>query len=99
MTKVVFSVTRSGKSDFAKITGIGYKTDKDLIIACIGKNGKPYIRVFEDCIKECHSMPSRPNEYKGSITEYREIEFEKNGSYEIREIELEYDIWYKLADK
>ena len=99
MKKVVYSVTRSGKSDFTKITGIGYITDKDLIIACVGKNGKPYIRVFEDCMKELHPIHTRTNEYKGYITEYREVEFEKNGSYETREIELEYDIWYKLADK
>ena len=98
MTKVVFSVTRSGKSDFAKITGIGYKTDKDLIIACIGKNGKPYIRVFEDCIKECHQIVGRDKEYKGEYSEIREVEFEVKGSYETREVELEYRIWYKLAD-
>ena len=98
MTKVVFSVTRSGKSDFAKITGIGYKTDKDLIIACVGKNGKPYIRVFEDCIKECHQIIGRDKEYKGEYSEIREVEFEVKGSYETRKVELEYRIWYKLAD-
>ena len=98
MTKVVFSVTRSGKSDFAKITGIGYKTDKDLIIACVGKNGKPYIRVFEDCIKYCHKLQGKTNEYQGIITEIHEIEVEtKNGSFDTREVELDYSIWFKLT--
>ena len=99
MKKVVYSVTRNGKSDFTKITGIGYITDKDLIIACVGKNGKPYIRIFEDVLDEIRPIHTRPNEYKGSITEYREIPIEKNGSYEMVEVALDYDIWYKLADK
>ena len=42
MKKVVYSVYRTGKSD-SKISGIGYVTEKDLITACIGQNGKPYI--------------------------------------------------------
>mgnify|MGYP003427438200 CR=1 FL=1 len=99
MKKVVYSVTRDGKNELTKMTGIGYITDKDLIIACVGKNGKPYIRVFEDCLKEIRPIHTRPNAYKGYYTEFRKVEFEKNGSYETREIELEYNIWYKLADK
>ena len=82
MKKVVYSVTRDGKNELTKMTGIGYITDRDLIIACVGKNGKPYIRVFEDCLKEIRPIHTRPNEYKGYYTEYREVEFEKNGSYE-----------------
>ena len=99
MKKVVYSVTREGKNELTKITGIGYITDSDLIIACVGKNGKPYIRVFEDCLKEIRPIHTRPNEYKGYYSEYREIEVEKKGSYETIEVVLEYNIWYKLADK
>ena len=98
MKKVVYSVTRNGKSDFTKITGIGYITDKDLVIACISKNQKPYIRVFEDCVKECHKVHNTENEYKGAIYEIKEVEFEIKGAYETREIEVEYYIWYKELD-
>ena len=38
-------------------------------------------------------------EYKGGYYEIREVEFEQeNGSKETREITIEYNIWYKLAD-
>ena len=62
MKKVVYSVTKLGRTE-QKISGIGYVTDQDLITACIGKNGKPCIRVFEDCLKDC--FPVNENEFKG----------------------------------
>ena len=40
----------------------------------------------------------KPNEYKGSFYEIRECEFEKNGSYETREVEVNYYIWYKVVN-
>jgi hypothetical protein len=43
MKKVIYSVSRYRKGDIEKNTGIGYITDRDLVIACISKNGKPYI--------------------------------------------------------
>lgn len=104
MKKVVFSVTKQGRYEDAKTTGIGYITNADLIVACVSKNGKPYIRVFEDCVKNCHPVTGRENEYRGAHYEIREIEFEKKNSsgdftgYEKREIELHYRIWYKIAD-
>ena len=99
MKKVVYAVTRYGKTGQTRVTGLGYITDTDLIIACQSKENKPYIRVFEDCIKDCHSIPNRDKEYKGGYYEIREVEFEQeNGSKETREITIEYNIWYKLAD-
>ena len=35
MKKVVYSVTRYRKDDIDKISGLGYITDTDLVIACI----------------------------------------------------------------
>ena len=99
MQKVVYNVTKYKKDDFNKISGVGYITEKDLIIACVSKNGKPYIRVFEDCVKNCQEIVGRANEYKGDYYEIREVEFEIEGAYETREIELEYKIWYKIMDK
>ena len=98
MKKVVYSVTKVGRNENTKMTGLGYITDKDLVIACISKNQKPYIRVFEDCVKECHKVHNTENEYKGAIYEIKEVEFEVKGAYETREIEVEYYIWYKELD-
>ena len=104
MKKVVFAVTKQGRYENTKTTGVGYITDTDLIIACVSKNGKPYIRIFEDCVKNCHPIFERDNEYRGMHYEIREIEFEKKNSggdstgYETREVELNYSIWYKITD-
>lgn len=104
MKKVVFSVTKQGRYENTKTTGVGYITDTDLITACVSKNGKPYIRVFENCVKNCHAISGRDNEYRGAHYEIREIEFEKKTSrgdstgYETREVEINYSIWYKITD-
>ncbi len=99
MKKVVFSVIRAGRNE-NRMSGVGYITETDLLIPAISKNGKPYIRIFEDCIKHCHKIANENNEYKGTFYELREIEFEtRNGSgYEKREVEITYYIWYKLED-
>ena len=60
MKKVVYSVTRYRKEEMLKLSGLGYITDTDLIIACVSQKGKPYIRVFEDCIKNCYPIPGKP---------------------------------------
>lgn len=98
MKKIVYSIKRTSDFEHNKVTGIGYITDTDLIIACNGKNQKAYIRVFEDCIKNCHAIIGKEDEFKGNHTEIREIEVEtKNGSFDTREIELDYSIWFKLT--
>ena len=104
MKKVVYSVTKVGRNENTKMTGLGYVTDKDLVVACISKGGKPYIRVFKDCVKECHKVINTTNEYKGAYYEVKEVEIEtKNSSgqstgFEKREIEVNYYIWYKELD-
>ena len=40
MKKVVYSVTRYRRDDIDKISGLGYITDTDLVIACMSKAGK-----------------------------------------------------------
>ena len=56
MKKVVYSVSRFNKFGNNKLTGIGFITEKDLIIACVSQKGNAYIRVFEDCVKNCHCL-------------------------------------------
>ena len=98
MKKVIYSVTKYGKYE-TKLTGIGYVTDEDLIIAAVSKSGKPYVRVFEDCIRNCNKIQGRNDEFKCNITEIHEVEIEtKNNNYDTREIEVEYGIWFKYAD-
>lgn len=45
MKKVVYGISRYRNNDITKLTGVGYITDEDLIIACLSKNQKPYLRV------------------------------------------------------
>ena len=103
MQKVVYSVSKLNRFGNTKMTGVGFITDSDLIIACVSKKGNAYIRVFEDCVKNCHAVSGRDGEYKGAHYEIREVEFEtKNPSgestgYDTREIEVEYSIWYKIV--
>ena len=56
MKKVVYSVSKQNRFGSTKMTGLGFITESDLIIACTSKNGKAYIRVFEDCVKNCHEV-------------------------------------------
>ena len=80
MKKVVYSVSRTNRYGSTKMTGLGFITESDLIIACNGKSGKAYIRVFKDCVKNCHAVPNRPDEFKGTLYEIREIEVETKNS-------------------
>ena len=84
------------KNENTKTTGLGYVTDEDLIIACISKNQKPYIRVFEDCVKNCHSVIGKQDEFAGAHYELHLVEFEFKNSFETREIEVQYNIWFKI---
>ena len=98
MKKVVYSIKRTSYKEHNKVTGIGYITDTDLIIACNGKNQKAYVRVFEDCIKDCNAIIGKQDEFKGNYSEIREIEVEtKHGNFDVKEVELEYSIWFKLV--
>ena len=104
MKKVVYSVSKNSWYGSNKLTGLGFITESDLVIACVSPKGNAYIRVFEDCVKNCHAVSGRDGEFKGAHYEIREIEFEKKTSggestgYETRKIEVEYSIWYKLVD-
>ena len=96
MTKVVFSITKLGKYE-NKISGVGYITDTDLVVPALSKNGKPYIRVFEDCIKSCHLITGREDEYKGLYYEIVKVPLDTGkNNYDFREIEVNYSIWFKL---
>ena len=65
MKKVVYSISKLNRFGNNKMTGVGFITESDLVIACVSQKGNPYIRVFEDCVKSCHAIPNRDGEYKG----------------------------------
>ena len=52
MKKVVYSVSKNNRFGSNKLTGLGFITESDLVIACMSKKGNAYIRVFEDCVIE-----------------------------------------------
>ena len=62
MQKVVYSVAKVNRDE--KLKGIGYLSEGNLLIAATSKNGKPYIRVFEDVTKSCHSSLHSEDVYK-----------------------------------
>lgn len=99
MKKIVYAITQIGKKENFKMTGIGYITDEDIIIACVSKQNKPYVRVFENAVKDCHLIPNTKNEYKGAYSELREVPLtDDKGRTDTRELEIDYWVWYKLAD-
>ena len=87
MKKVVYSVTRVMKEDNLKVKGVGYITDTDLLTIATSKENKPYIRVYEDCIKYCHKI-NDTEEYKGT---YYEV-----GEYEGHDIQRTFYLWFKV---
>jgi len=69
MRKIVFSVSKVNRDE--KLKGIGYLSEGNLLIPSISKKGKPYIRVFEDVTKSCHSSFYSEDEYKGTVRRKR----------------------------
>ena len=104
MQKVVFSIIKLGKYDNKKMTGIRYINQTDLITFRKDKDGNCYKRIYDDCLKYCHKIIGKDNEFKGQYYEYQEVEFETRTSsgqfagYGRNEIEVNYNIWFKLID-
>lgn len=97
MRKVIYSISKVSRKNPVKISGIGYITDEDLIIALNSKSNKPYIKVFEDCIKSCGK--SNENEFSGHYYEFKEVDLEdERGKITAKEICLEYKIWFKIIN-
>lgn len=99
MKKIVYAITQIGKKENFKMSGIGYITDEDIVIACVSKQNKPYVRVFENAVKDCYLVRGSKDEYKGAYSEIKEVPLtDDKGNVTDREIEVNYWIWYKLAD-
>ena len=97
MKKIVYAITKIGKKEDTKLTGCGYITDEDIIIACTSSKNKNYVRIFENAVKYCYKSLSEPTEFKGVYSEIQTVEAsDKHGAKTTIEIEVDYMIWYKL---
>ena len=67
MKKVRYSVSKYQKGGPLTMSGTGYITDTDLVIACTNKYGKLYVRIFEDALKYCCPIINKNNEFKGNF--------------------------------
>lgn len=102
MKKVVFSISNARSRSDKKLSGFGYVSEGNLLCPCVSKNNKPYIRVFNDVEKICKPISGKTDEFKGYTTMYfTEVPVyrEKDGSYDMLDIEVEYKIWYKLVEE
>lgn len=92
MKKVYYSIFKVGDFEH-RYKGIAEINDEDLIVTF--KNGNQ--RRYEDCLRYCHPIPGKPNEFKGTFGEWKEIEVpHKNGGTTTIEIEVTYNLWYKI---
>ncbi len=100
MKKAIISISKINQYGYTKIaSGLGFIAENNLILKCTNRQGKQYSRVFEDCIKDCHPIVNKPNEFKGTYYEIREIDVEtKSGNYSTIETTVEYSIWFKLLN-
>ena len=100
MKKVVYSIRKVRNSN-EKLSGLGFINDEGtLFCKCISKNGKQYTRAFDDVEKHCHPILGKENEYKGYVTVYYQnvpLYNKEHDNYDVRDIELEYSVWYKTV--
>ena len=97
MKKVTFSIK---KRNADKITGVGYITNEDLIFLALSKNNKPYIRIFEDCLKYCNKIVGKSNEYQGIYEYLMECDLEdEQGRITTKELAISYYIWFKIIEE
>ena len=64
------------------------------------KNGLyTYNKVYEDCIRNCHKVINKSNEFKGSFSQFEEIEFinDRNMLVEL-EVEVNYQLWFRILN-
>ena len=45
MKRVVYSISKFSKFGSTKMTGVGFITESDLVIACVSQKGNPYQRL------------------------------------------------------
>lgn len=99
MKNVKYSITRFTKKGSFRFTGYGEIDEENLYTSYTDKCGNKVEHIYEDCIRCLHKVANTDNQFKGSYSEYQEIEFENNKGY-ITELEIEvcYHIWIRILD-
>lgn len=94
---VVFSFTKLGREN-TKQTGKGFINQEGVLMLKLKRqNGTTKWKGIDNFQKYIFPIIGRPNEYKGYYTEYYEdTELPRDdGSYDIRDTEVTYHIWFK----
>ena len=88
--KVKFSLTRYTRKGSYRFTGYG-EIDNDNLYT---KN-----KVYEDCIRYCHKVLDKTDEFKGCFSQFEYIEVE-NSREQLDTIEVEnnYFLWYRILE-
>jgi len=88
--KVKYSLTRYAKKGSYRFMGYGEIDNENLYT----KN-----KVYEDCIRKCHKVLNKSNEFKGSFYQYENITFTNDRDQLVElEIEVDYDLWFRILD-
>ena len=90
MKKVKFSLTKYTKRGPYRFNGYGKIDDENLYIGN---------KVYEDCIRHCHKLIDKTDEYKGSFYQFETVEFENDrGQLVELELEVNYDLWFEILN-
>lgn len=88
--KVKFSLTKFTKKGSFRFVGYGEIDNENLYTKS---------KTYEDCIRYCHKMLNSTNEFKGSFTQFEEIEFEnEKGQIVNLEVENCYGLWFRILN-
>ena len=87
---VKFSLTKYTKNGPFKITGYGEIDNENLYTKD---------KVYEDCIRYCHKVLDKTDEFKGCFSQFEYIEVE-NSREQLDTIEVEnnYFLWYRILE-
>ena len=90
MKKVKFSLTKYTKRGPYRFNGYGKIDAENLYIGN---------KVYEDCIRNCHKLIDKTDEYKGSFYQFETVEFENDrGQLVELELEVNYDLWFEILN-
>lgn len=88
--KVKYSIIKFTKKGSFRFYGYGEIDDENLYTSD---------HIYEDCIKDCHKVLNSTNEFKGSYSEFEEIDFINDKKQRVNlEIEICYQIWFKILN-
>ena len=88
--RVKFSLTKFTKKGNFRFSGYGEIDNENLYTSD---------KVYEDCIRFCHKVITSTNDFKGSFSEFEEIEFE-NEKHQLVNFEIEncYQLWFRILN-